>query len=111
MQAIAIEGQDSIFGQENSVATSQNSSQAQLPEPENKLDDSIDNQQQVCLVSGPVPKPVNPFHFYIGGIFYFCKLNECLNTRTALSNVSVDIDLTVITALRYIALYFCVEMC
>lgn len=46
---MGIEGQDSIFGQENSVATAQSSSQAQLPEPENKLDDSIDNQQQVCL--------------------------------------------------------------
>lgn len=49
LQAITIEGQDSIFGSENSVANSQNSSQAQLPEPGNKLDDSIDNQQQVCL--------------------------------------------------------------
>lgn len=42
-----IEGQDSIFGQENSVATAQSSAQSQLPEPENKMDDSIDNQQQV----------------------------------------------------------------
>lgn len=55
LQAITIEGQDSIFGSENSVATNQNSSQAQLPEPGNKLDDSIDNQQQVCLASWPVP--------------------------------------------------------
>lgn len=46
---MSIEGQDTIFGQENSVATAQSSSQAQLPESENKLDDSIDNQQQVCL--------------------------------------------------------------
>lgn len=42
-----MEGQDSIFGQENSVATAQTSAQPQLPEPENKIDDSIDNQQQV----------------------------------------------------------------
>lgn len=44
-----MEGQDSIFGQENAVATAQGSSQAQLPEADNKLDDSIDNQQQVRL--------------------------------------------------------------
>lgn len=47
---MSIEGQDSIFGQENSVATAQSSSQAQLPEPDNKLDDSIDNQQQVMFI-------------------------------------------------------------
>ncbi|XP_044023944.1 SR-related and CTD-associated factor 8 isoform X2 [Siniperca chuatsi] len=53
-KAMSIEGQDSIFGQENSVATAQSSSQAQLPEPENKLDDSIDNQQQdMDLDEGP----------------------------------------------------------
>lgn len=68
LQAITIEAPDSIFGPENSVATTQSSSQPQLPEPENKLDDSIDNQQQVCLASGPVPKPVNSIHFYIGVI-------------------------------------------
>lgn len=48
LQAMNIEGQDSIFGQENSVSNAQSSSQPQLPEPENKIDDSIDNQQQVC---------------------------------------------------------------
>ncbi|XP_070699022.1 SR-related and CTD-associated factor 8-like isoform X2 [Pempheris klunzingeri] len=53
-KAMSIDGQDSIFGQENSVATSQSSSQPQLPEPENKLDDSIDNQQQdMDLDEGP----------------------------------------------------------
>lgn len=52
-KAMSIEGQDSIFGQE-SVATAQSSSQPQLPEPENKLDDSIDNQQQdMDLDEGP----------------------------------------------------------
>lgn len=52
LQAISIEGQDSIFGPDNSLASTQNSSQAQLPETDNKLDDSIDNQQQVCLMTG-----------------------------------------------------------
>jgi len=51
LQAMSIEGQDSIFGQENSVAATQNSSQPQLPEPENKMDDSIDNQQQVFVAT------------------------------------------------------------
>lgn len=51
-QAISIEGQDSIFGPDNSLTSTQNSSQAQLPETDDKLDDSIDNQQQVCLISG-----------------------------------------------------------
>ncbi|XP_037833797.1 SR-related and CTD-associated factor 8 isoform X2 [Kryptolebias marmoratus] len=53
-KAMSIEGQDSIFGQENSVTAAQNSSQPQLPEPENKIDDSIDNQQQdMDLDEGP----------------------------------------------------------
>uniref|UniRef100_A0A3Q1GFZ9 SR-related CTD associated factor 8 n=1 Tax=Acanthochromis polyacanthus TaxID=80966 RepID=A0A3Q1GFZ9_9TELE len=53
-KAMSIEGQDSIFGQENPVAGAQSSSQSQLPEPENKLDDSIDNQQQdMDLDEGP----------------------------------------------------------
>lgn len=52
LQAISIEGQDSIFGPDNSLASTQNSSQAQLPESDTKLDDSIDNQQQVCLING-----------------------------------------------------------
>ncbi|MED6272905.1 hypothetical protein CHARACLAT_001383, partial [Characodon lateralis] len=52
--AMNIEGQDSIFGQENSVATAQTSAQPQLPEPESKMDDSIDNQQQdMDLDEGP----------------------------------------------------------
>lgn len=51
-QTISIEGQDSLFGSDNCVASTQNSSQAQLPETDNKLDDSIDNQQQVRLISG-----------------------------------------------------------
>ncbi|KAM6912281.1 SR-related and CTD-associated factor 8 [Xenentodon cancila] len=53
-KAMNIEGQDSIFGQDNSVTAGQNSSQPQLPEPENKIDDSIDNQQQdMDLDEGP----------------------------------------------------------
>ncbi|XP_019940475.2 SR-related and CTD-associated factor 8 [Paralichthys olivaceus] len=53
-KAMSIEGQDSIFGQENSVATAQSISQPQLPESENKMDDSIDNQQQdMDLDEGP----------------------------------------------------------
>ncbi|XP_014864177.1 PREDICTED: protein SCAF8 isoform X2 [Poecilia mexicana] len=53
-KAMNMEGQDSIFGQENSVATAQSSAQPQLPEPENKMDDSIDNQQQdMDLDEGP----------------------------------------------------------
>lgn len=63
-QAMSIEGQDSIFGQENSVATAQGSSQQQLSEPENKLDDTIDNQQQVCLDSGPLQ-----YDLYVGGVY------------------------------------------
>lgn len=62
---MSIDGQDSIFGQENSVATAQSSSQPQLPEPENKMDDSIDNQQQVWLASGVV----NHIHSYLGCIY------------------------------------------
>uniref|UniRef100_H3DHK8 SR-related CTD associated factor 8 n=1 Tax=Tetraodon nigroviridis TaxID=99883 RepID=H3DHK8_TETNG len=54
LQAISIEGQDSIFGPDNSLASTQNSSQAQLPESDTKLDDSIDNQQQdMDLDEGP----------------------------------------------------------
>ncbi|KAG7226249.1 hypothetical protein INR49_002999, partial [Caranx melampygus] len=53
-KAMSIEGQDSIFGQENSVVNAQSSSQPQLPEAESKLDDSIDNQQQdMDLDEGP----------------------------------------------------------
>lgn len=51
-QTISIEGQDSLFGHDNCVASTQNSSQAQLPEADNKLDDSIDNQQQVRFSGG-----------------------------------------------------------
>nr|XP_015825905.2 SR-related and CTD-associated factor 8 [Nothobranchius furzeri] len=53
-KAMSIESQDSMFGQENSVTAAQNCSQPQLPEPENKIDDSIDNQQQdMDLDEGP----------------------------------------------------------
>ncbi|XP_028251021.1 SR-related and CTD-associated factor 8 isoform X2 [Parambassis ranga] len=53
-KAMNIEGQDSIFGQENSVTTAQSSSQPQLSESDNKVDDSIDNQQQdMDLDEGP----------------------------------------------------------
>ncbi|XP_056915395.1 SR-related and CTD-associated factor 8 isoform X2 [Takifugu flavidus] len=53
-KTISIEGQDSLFGPDNCVASTQNSSQAQLPETDNKLDDSIDNQQQdMDLDEGP----------------------------------------------------------
>ncbi|XP_069007999.1 SR-related and CTD-associated factor 8-like isoform X2 [Embiotoca jacksoni] len=53
-KAMSIEGQDSIFGQENSVMSGQSSSQQQLSELDNKLDDSIDNQQQdMDLDEGP----------------------------------------------------------
>ncbi|XP_077588198.1 SR-related and CTD-associated factor 8 [Stigmatopora nigra] len=53
-KTLNIEGQDTLFGQENSVATAQGSSQPQLPEPEIKMDDSIDNQQQdMDLDEGP----------------------------------------------------------
>ncbi|XP_057715445.1 SR-related and CTD-associated factor 8 isoform X2 [Corythoichthys intestinalis] len=45
-KALSIEGQDTLFAQEKSVATTQGTSQPQLPEPESKIDDSIDNQQQ-----------------------------------------------------------------
>ncbi|XP_051942799.1 SR-related and CTD-associated factor 8 isoform X1 [Hippocampus zosterae] len=51
-KSMSIDGQDTLFGQDNSVA--QATSQPQLPEPENKMDDSIDNQQQdMDLDEGP----------------------------------------------------------
>ncbi|XP_061698915.1 SR-related and CTD-associated factor 8 isoform X2 [Syngnathoides biaculeatus] len=53
-KALSIEGQETLFGQENSVATAQGSNQPQVPEPETKMDDSIDNQQQdMDLDEGP----------------------------------------------------------
>ncbi|XP_055361888.1 SR-related and CTD-associated factor 8 isoform X2 [Betta splendens] len=53
-KVMTIEGQDSIFGQENTIPTAQNSNQPQLPEPDDKTDDSIDNQQQdMDLDEGP----------------------------------------------------------
>ncbi|XP_029316025.1 SR-related and CTD-associated factor 8 [Cottoperca gobio] len=53
-KAMSIEGQDSMFGHENSVVTAQSSGQPQLSEPDNKLDDTIDNQQQdMDLDEGP----------------------------------------------------------
>ncbi|XP_071063252.1 SR-related and CTD-associated factor 8 isoform X3 [Pseudochaenichthys georgianus] len=51
-KAMSMEGQDSIFGHENSNA--QSGSQQQLSEQDNKLDDTIDNQQQdMDLDEGP----------------------------------------------------------
>lgn len=44
-----MESQDTIFGSENSAPLGQSSAPSQLPEQEAKLDDSIDNQQQVSL--------------------------------------------------------------
>lgn len=66
-----MEGQDSIFGSENSVGPTQNSSQTQHAEPE-KLDDSIDNQQQVCVALWPVPKTVDFFYLFIFFNFELC---------------------------------------
>ena len=91
---MSIEGQDSIFGQENSVATAQSSSQAQLPDQENKLDDSIDNQQQVCLASKPVPTSVNAVCLFLGFVY-----------------LNAGPELMEITAVFYITFYFYVEMC
>ena len=45
-KSMSMEPQDSIFGPENPVPSVQSTSQPQLPEAE-KLDDSMDNQQQV----------------------------------------------------------------
>ncbi|XP_063764443.1 SR-related and CTD-associated factor 8 isoform X2 [Eleginops maclovinus] len=51
-KAMSMEGQDSVFGHENSNA--QSGSQQQLSEQDNKLDDTIDNQQQdMDLDEGP----------------------------------------------------------
>lgn len=84
-QAMSIEGQDSIFGQENSVATAQSSSQAQLPEPENKMDDSIDNQQQVCLATGPLPKRKS--QSFIPLLYLFTFINgPCNSVLRAVEN-------------------------
>ncbi|XP_053700324.1 SR-related and CTD-associated factor 8 isoform X1 [Synchiropus splendidus] len=53
-KALGMDTQDSIFGKENSVATGQSSGQPQLPEQDNKMDDSMDNQQQdMDLDDGP----------------------------------------------------------
>lgn len=52
-KALGLEGQDSVFGQDNNGATAQSIGQSQHPESE-KLDDSIDNQQQdMDLDEGP----------------------------------------------------------
>ncbi|XP_057199211.1 SR-related and CTD-associated factor 8 isoform X1 [Triplophysa rosa] len=45
-KSMNMESQDTIFGSENSAPPGQSSAPSQLPEPEAKLDDSIDNQQQ-----------------------------------------------------------------
>ncbi|XP_061824586.2 SR-related and CTD-associated factor 8-like isoform X1 [Nerophis lumbriciformis] len=61
-KAMSIEGQDSIFGQENSGATAQGSSQPQLSESDNKMDESMDNQQQdMDLDEGPDGMEENNF--------------------------------------------------
>lgn len=69
---MGIEGHDSMFGQENSVATAQSSSQPQLPEPDNKLDDSIDNQQQVSNSSSYYQDLLITL-IYILFIVFICK--------------------------------------
>ncbi|KTF91393.1 hypothetical protein cypCar_00017272, partial [Cyprinus carpio] len=45
-KSMTMEGQDDIFGPENSAPPGQSSAPPQLPEQEAKIDDSIDNQQQ-----------------------------------------------------------------
>ncbi|XP_016114777.1 protein SCAF8-like [Sinocyclocheilus grahami] len=45
-KSMTMEGQDAIFGLENSAPPGQSSAPPQLPEQEAKMDDSIDNQQQ-----------------------------------------------------------------
>ncbi|XP_041711283.2 LOW QUALITY PROTEIN: SR-related and CTD-associated factor 8 [Coregonus clupeaformis] len=53
-KSMNIEGQDGIFGSESSAMPQQSSSQSQHPAPQNKMDDSIDNQQQdMDLDDGP----------------------------------------------------------
>lgn len=61
LQAMSIDGQDTLFGQDNVVA--QATSQPQLPEPENKMDDSIDNQQQV--IKGQSDNSTSKFEMYL----------------------------------------------
>lgn len=70
-----IEGQDSIFGQENSVTTAQSSSQPQLSESDNKVDDSIDNQQQVIMASGLLSKLSIILHL-MWVLYTFISVNE-----------------------------------
>ncbi|KAJ7988885.1 hypothetical protein DPEC_G00313830 [Dallia pectoralis] len=45
-QSMSMEGQDGLYGSDNTAAPQQSSSQQQHSELENKMDDSIDNQQQ-----------------------------------------------------------------
>uniref|UniRef100_A0AAY4CLH4 SR-related CTD associated factor 8 n=1 Tax=Denticeps clupeoides TaxID=299321 RepID=A0AAY4CLH4_9TELE len=45
-QTLTIEGQEAIFGTENSSTPTQSNSQALIQEADTKMDDSIDNQQQ-----------------------------------------------------------------
>lgn len=64
-----MEGQDSMFGQENSVAAAQSSSQTQLSEQDNKIDDSIDNQQQVCVFCSFTKNRV--YSLFMSNVFLF----------------------------------------
>ena len=43
---MSMESQEAMYGMENS-ATPQSSNQPQLSQSDNKMDDSVDNQQQV----------------------------------------------------------------
>nr|XP_029531071.1 protein SCAF8-like isoform X2 [Oncorhynchus nerka]XP_029531072.1 protein SCAF8-like isoform X2 [Oncorhynchus nerka] len=53
-KSMNMEGQDGIFGSENTAMSQQSSSQSQHTAPQNKTDDSIDNQQQdMDLDDGP----------------------------------------------------------
>lgn len=45
---MSMESQDAIFGPDNTSTPAQGASQLQLQETDSKMDDSIDNQQQVC---------------------------------------------------------------
>lgn len=68
-KAMSMEGQDSMFGQENSVAAAQSSSQTQLSEQDNKIDDSIDNQQQVCVFCSFTKSRV--YSLFMSNVFLF----------------------------------------
>ncbi|XP_051781143.1 SR-related and CTD-associated factor 8 isoform X24 [Erpetoichthys calabaricus] len=50
-QKTSLETQEGMFGSENSATPSQDDSQTQLQDPDNKLDDSLDIQQQEAVVA------------------------------------------------------------